>query len=314
MSSHIEENLQDEIYRLSLVPFVSAVAVAAYFIYADFLQPWSAACVVLAYGAYLYVITQRKLLPPTAEIKDSPYYLGFLLTLVALLFSFLRIKDAEYLLNAVGSAISTTLVGLVFRSILHLRDQEDLVQKQIFAELQEDIKRSATGYKRAQQKLIEVIESFVNTREELLERDKQATLKYLIAMEDFLEQLRTLQAEYFSSLSRAVEEVTPKAKESVMQIEDLNKTLVALKSGMSSASPVQAIDSLRVAANQVALTLKGLCTELESSASGFKSMHSVAGATEADLRAIDHILSDFIETAKIHIERLEPVQARVVNV
>ena len=307
MSSDQGENLQERLVHLIIAPFLAALAITSYLIYADFRQPWSAGAVVLAYSVYLIIVAERQLLPQTAEIKDSPYYLGFLLTLAALLLSFLRVNEPTYLLGAIGSALSTTFVGLVFRSILHLRDQEDLVQKQVFTELQEEIKRSATGFRRAQQKLIEVINSFVNTREELLKRDEQTTSKYLSAMEEFLEELKVLQATYFNSLSSAVEEVTPKARESIVQMEALNKELRELRAGMTSSSPVQAIDSLRLAANQAELSLGRLCSELQSSAGAFKSMQSIAGATESDLKAIDYILSDFIETAKKHIERLEPV-------
>ena len=75
---------------------------------------------MLAYSSLGF--TEKKNDTLIEQFADSIYYLGFLLTLVALIVSLVDLSEAEYSLNGVGSrfgiALATTVLGLFLRIIL----------------------------------------------------------------------------------------------------------------------------------------------------------------------------------------------------
>jgi len=75
---------------------------------------------MLAYSSLGFIEKKNDTL--IEQFADSIYYLGFLLTLVALIVSLVDLSEAEYSLNGVGSrfgiALATTVLGLFLRIIL----------------------------------------------------------------------------------------------------------------------------------------------------------------------------------------------------
>src|SRR5438132_7429202 len=128
--------------------FAGAFGVGASLIVSNTFQPWSPAVVVAFYGGLLYL--NRSRFPLTGEIKDSAYYLGFSLNLIFLFVAFRNYgpqiatnqSAVFYLIQALGSAIIATITGLIVRYALYVMDDEELIQKTVFLELQEEIKKS----------------------------------------------------------------------------------------------------------------------------------------------------------------------------
>ena len=75
---------------------------------------------MLAYSSLGFIEKKNDTL--IEQFADSIYYLGFLLTLVALIISLVDLSEAEYSLEGVGSrfgiALATTVLGLFLRIIL----------------------------------------------------------------------------------------------------------------------------------------------------------------------------------------------------
>ena len=75
---------------------------------------------MLAYSSLGFIEKKNDTL--IEQFADSIYYLGFLLTLVALIVSLVVLSEAEYSLEGVGSrfgiALATTVLGLFLRIIL----------------------------------------------------------------------------------------------------------------------------------------------------------------------------------------------------
>ena len=112
--------------------------------------------VVACYAGLLFLNRSRT--PLTGEIKDSAYYLGFSLNLIFLFVAFRNYGPqiatnqgaVQYLVQSLGSAIIATIAGLIGRYALYVMDDEELIQKQVFVELQEEIKKSVSGFRQNQ--------------------------------------------------------------------------------------------------------------------------------------------------------------------
>src|SRR6266487_45382 len=103
---------------------------------------WIAMIPVIVYGALLYIAQAFFLVSLDETVKDSPYFLGFLLTLSAI-FKALGLASGlsssgggqSSLLQAAGEAILPTLVGLFMRQALLSRDPAEDVRQAVFQSL-----------------------------------------------------------------------------------------------------------------------------------------------------------------------------------
>ena len=106
--------------------FTAALGISGFTLFAAVGQPFAPAIPILLYSAYLWL--NRDAIEGTGGevLRDSPYFLGFLLTMFALLLIFQDglaaggavAKSPVLFTQEVGSAILTTVVGLFCRQAL----------------------------------------------------------------------------------------------------------------------------------------------------------------------------------------------------
>src|SRR6476661_5307505 len=90
----------------------------------DSFTPWSPMAAVLMYGLVLLYSQRRYFVYLSDELKDSPYFMGYMLTLTALVRVFyLNMSPAgegqgRSLFNGVGSALTASAMGLLVRHML----------------------------------------------------------------------------------------------------------------------------------------------------------------------------------------------------
>ena len=302
---------------LPLFSFVGALGLGTFLVFNDILQPWSPAVLVVAYALFLFANIKR--VPLTGEIKDSAYYLGFSLNLVFLLVAFRNYGPqasgtgaVEYLIRSLGSAITATIAGLIARYALYVVDDEELVQKQVFSELQDEIKKSVAGFRQSQRSLIQGITTFIQSRQRLAEQEQAASREYLDNIEGLLKTLQTLQTSHVSALTHSVRSLEPAAELSLRQVRHINDELVQLRQSLTAAELGRTLDGVKRALGAVDASAQGVHGRFSNLSQGIdearkrlSEMAQVAPAIGADLAAVDAILVDFIEVLRHRVAALK---------
>jgi hypothetical protein len=279
---------------------------------------WAPTVVVIAYAFALFA--NRRNVPLTGEIKDSAYYLGFSFNLVFLLTAFRnygpQAADAnqtavEYLIRALGSAIAATISGLIARYALYVLDDEELVQKKVFAELQDEIKKSVSGFRQNQRALIQGINGFLETRRRLAEQEEQASRNYLDNIESLLETLKTLQTTHVETVTQSIKSLEPAAELSLRQLRHINEEFGKLREGLVVADLAKTFNEVRNSISGFDSSTQSAKARLESVAQAAElartrltQIGEGAPGIAADLNAIDTILSDFVEILRQRVAAL----------
>lgn len=197
----------------------------------DYYTPWSPALVVMFYGGILWYVQDKLFQVLNDPIRNSPYFLGFLFTLVSLFTIFLKTSESEtffnisFLSRQIGSALTTTIVGLLFRQALITFDPGEDQRVAIFQSLMEELRENASAYKQTQRELIKVLKDFVNTREELYQKEEQMSSKYLSLMSRNYEGISQLLQKYppqLNSLFKNIDDTLNEFREKI--INNITKT------------------------------------------------------------------------------------------
>ncbi len=166
--------------------FAVAGVLSAVAIFAGVGQPMLPSLPLAAYGLLLLYVQKSDMVRLGGTVKDSPYFLGFILTLIALfrvlygldLSKGLQTQGATFA-SQVGGAILTTGVGLFFRQMLISIDRSEDDTDAEFHRLADQIRRDTVEFHQAQELLAKFILEFVKTREENFTREQRAFKKYI---------------------------------------------------------------------------------------------------------------------------------------
>jgi len=158
---------------------------------------------VLVYGLLLLWAQTGHFVSLEDSVKDSPYFLGFLLTLVALLKALAAMAakltvaqgtstQSSILLKAAGAAILPTVAGLFMRQALLSRDPAEDARQAIFHSLADELRKHTVAFHTAQRQLIRLIEEFGSTRREQLDSEGRALKAYVSNLEEGVSRLTEL--------------------------------------------------------------------------------------------------------------------------
>lgn len=130
MTEHVNASttVSAKIQHHMTLAFVFFLSLGIFF---TFIHPWLPVWAVIGY--FLFGVFTAKKQRNSERFADSLYYLGFLLTLFALLYATIGDKVSEQIIQSLGTGLSTTLAGLGLRVIIiQLRetvsDQEEEAQ------------------------------------------------------------------------------------------------------------------------------------------------------------------------------------------
>jgi methyl-accepting chemotaxis protein len=163
------------------------------------------ALVVGVYGVILFLLQLRKSGEVNSTVKDSPYFLGFILTLLGLLKIFWDIGadsaagkqiDIPHLVAQAGGAILATIVGLFLRQVLWSHDKGEDERDKVFEQLSQSLKDSAVDYKQQQGELVALIQDFVKSRKRLLATEEAVHARYVSHLEQTSDVLDRFNADY----------------------------------------------------------------------------------------------------------------------
>ena len=177
---------------------------------------------VFIYGIILFWAQNKYRVALSSESKDSPYFLGFLFTLTCLLSMFLRIDLIKttppnifaVLIPQIGTALSTTIVGLIMRHIIISYDPAYSENEKLWRMATEELKENVNTYRVAQEKLIELIDDFCKTRKKLLEDEQEASKTHV-----------SLLSESTAAISKIGKQYPPKVEKIIKSFDNIQEKI-----------------------------------------------------------------------------------------
>lgn len=328
----INAYLLDLTTRRAFDLFFLAFLLGAVSIWFNFLLPWLPAIWVLVYGLVLFYAGKFLLVSHSEVTKNSPYFLGFLLTLTSLFAAFYRLTPSDvelawsYLIRQLGSALLTTLVGLPFRQFLFAYAPAQQEQDEFFRTLEEELRRSASQFRKSQTELVQLVQEFVATRESLFSEEEKASKRYVDnltraitifdqAYDGFPKQISSALsgfAKSITSMKKKMEEVGRSAQamdgnafvDIIQQLDGFRTTTAQVSKELENFRG--SVLSLRGAAQQVPVQMEALVSEAaKRSREVGTELRNTVEAIRRDLQAVDSVLNDFIRATKEHISGLQ---------
>ncbi len=283
---------------------------------------WLAMIPVVAYGVLLFVSQAFFEVSLDETVKDSPYFLGFLLTLSAIfkalgLASGLSSVSATLgtssghqssLLLAAGEAILPTLAGLFMRQALLSRDPAEDVRQAVFQSLAQELKEHSSAFVGSQRQLVRLIDDFVSTRREQFGAEERAIAAYVAGLEkstdvlgelgatvasdvkDIHRQLVDSAASLRQTLDESISTTAAATKRLASSIEEgIGGAVVSLKTGTSSVS--EHLHSMVGGLASAHHELNSLTSGLAKYNEGLQSIGTAASASSAELSKLPEKLS-----------------------
>jgi hypothetical protein len=255
---------------------------------------------IFVYGLLLWIAQQRYFVAHSPGVKNSPYVLGFAMTLVSLLSLFLRVGgelasgtvDPDLLVGQAGAAISTSIVGLLWRQALHTGDPKDAQQEELFRDLAKRLREHSLEFDNAQRNLVALIQEFVKAREELFSREEQAFQQFVNGMENgaqLLAQIHKTFPSRVSKVSEAFETALTRINEQVgASVEALTQLTETTRKGVSAVvgSSSEVVGSLRAAAAGWQEASQKLGDALTQHSTSFQGSIQTAEAAQTRLTAL----------------------------
>ena len=174
--------------RRAFVLFTCALVAGIVLIFGGWGKPFSPVVPVLVYGAILFLVQERYLVQLGPNLKDSPYFLGFILTLAEILnvvmIGFPQQNSDAFLFREIGAAILTTAMGLFGRQVLLASDQAEEAQDRIFRSIAEEVRKDTVEFHETQKVFVALVKEFVEVRETMFSDEERAFAEYLKALKD----------------------------------------------------------------------------------------------------------------------------------
>lgn len=185
--------------------FICALVPSAILIFGGWGKPFAPAIPVLLYGATLAASQDYYFVQLGPAIKDSPYFLGFILTLLEILYvvfvGFPSGDAAPFIYREIGAAIVTTAAGLFMRQLLLAGDRSEDAQDRIFRTLADEIKKDTIEFHDTQKLFVGLIKEFVQARERMFSEEEKAFAEYLGALRESAAKLGNLPKRVESTMS-----------------------------------------------------------------------------------------------------------------
>lgn len=299
--------------------------VGAAMIAADIALPLSPAFVVAGYGATLLYSEIVFLVPHADLTNNSPYFLGLLFFLTSLLrtfwttFSLTNEAQLAELIRQMGGALLATLVGLPIRQLLFAYSPSQNQQDTFFRTLEEELRRSATEFKRSQLELVGLVQEFVETRKTIFSEEERASRRYIRILEKAIALFDNGPAEYpaiiaaalgrctasletleskSQQLARAAEQISIESLTQVkLQFDSLREKSAAVSQSMADLQA--ALSGLKAQAvalpEEVGLRLRGASDDFDNARTQMKTK---AEEIQRDVGEIDRLLTDFTDLMK----------------
>jgi hypothetical protein len=273
--------------RVSIL-FVVILTIASFSIVFNIGVPAIPIAAVLVYGCILLAASLWFYVPHSEMTKNSPYFLAFMLFLVALYSIFREARGdlvRENIFPRLAAALLPTVFGLSFRQFLFALDPAQRDHDAFYRTLEEELKRNAVEFKKAQIQLVDLVENFTETRQVMLAAEEKTAQDYV----DHMRKAVAVFEESASSYPKAVlDAVTALNKRLTAVIQKLDQVIEKAAeidlTGVSRAG--EALRNLGAEVTETNVQLSALrygaqtvTRDLSDVASGVKQLVSTTGLT-----------------------------------
>jgi hypothetical protein len=328
--------------------FLCALIPSAILIFGGWGKPFSPAVPVLVYGMALAASQEYYFVQLGPTIKDSPYFLGFILTLLEILYivfvGFPGDNAGPFLYREIGAAIITTATGLFMRQVLLAGDQSEDSQDRVFRTLADEVKKDTVEFHNTQKLFVSLIKEFVQTREEMFSEEEKASAEYLRTLKEAAAKLGNLPrrvettmnalengaariAEVSATLESGLRDTADSYRRDAASIADafaaargqLNQQADALANiaGEAARRMSEFGGAVEKAASSAARSADDLTKTVGALATGIgAAQQNIGGLAEdldriaSDLRAMDQIVGDLIGILRERIAALDEKSSR----
>lgn len=254
--------------------FIASLLLGSAAIWFNFALPWLPALIVAIYGSVLLYTTKVYIISHSEMTNNSPYFLGFLLFLVSLVRTFtgISIEGADvqlgFIIRQLGSALATTIVGLPFRQLLFAYSPAQADQDLFFRTLEEELRRSATEFKRSQAELVQLLQEFVEARKSLFSDEEKASRRYVKSLERAISLFDDDLTNYPKVIAGAISASAQSASTLMDKLRELAQAVSNTDSTQITAA-IEQFESIRTSAvslSEELRNLRGSVKELQNSA------------------------------------------------
>ncbi len=190
--------------------FAVALLTSAFLIFENIGEPLSPSLPVILYGSTLFYCQKKFFLTLNTTVKDSPYFLGFILTLLGLmeiLNGGLVAQGTSTVVPRVGAAILPTVFGIFFRQLLLSWDSSDAYFDREYQSIADGLRTDAAKFRDAQARFVGLVTEFVKTREELLSGEEKVFGEYVAALKEGTSVLAKIQRNYPKRIDGLLEDI-----------------------------------------------------------------------------------------------------------
>ena len=245
------DNLRNFFFLFTILGIGSIVLVRTITLDSLIFQMTLPALVVLLYAVFVY--SKGKNIINQDQLGDSVYYLGFILTLVALIFALYDMSGdstAEAIIPKFAIALTTTVVGIFVRVFM---SQFAPAQQDVNEMSERMLSDTALSLKTQLDATTETFKGFVD---ELSRKTSETLEKNSIELSTFLkentEEFSQSSKNIIQNINNASDTLVKKSNSLEKTLENLNNTtenfsnsLSSLNSALSQSNPAQEISNLQ---------------------------------------------------------------------
>jgi biopolymer transport protein ExbB/TolQ len=189
----------------SFFVFLGAFLAGSGVLVVDFYPAYVLPIVVFSYTALLYYSQHYFFISLSEEIKNSPYFLGFLFTLTCLIHIFLNIRVGEnaassdlmnQIIQQIGTALLTTICGLIGRLLLISQDRVENEKNNLWNDTTTELKENAWAYQNSQRNLLSLVEDFTTFHRQILDSEEKVSKKHIAVLSETTATLEKLSKDY----------------------------------------------------------------------------------------------------------------------
>jgi hypothetical protein len=185
--------------------FLGAFLLGSGVLVADYHAIYVLPMIVLAYTGLLYYSQNYHFLSLSQEIKNSPYFLGFLFTLACLVQIFFNIRLGEnietgqilnQLIHQIGTALLTTICGLIGRFFIISQNGVENEKNKLWNDTTTELKENAWAYQNSQRNLLNLVEDFTTFHQQILDTEEKSSKKHIAVLSETTATLERLSKDY----------------------------------------------------------------------------------------------------------------------
>ncbi len=290
--------------------------------------PWLPALMVACFGSCLVYAEIVGHVAHSDLTKNSPYFLGFTLFLFSLFVTFTRYEhqtdqlQMAFVIRQLGASLLTTVVGLPFRQWLFAYDPSQRDQEDFYHVLEEELRRSAGEFKKAQVELVGLVEQFVETRKTLFADEQNASDQYVSNLKRVVSLFDKTFSEYPHLISSALDSST-KAVENLQarleamavavasldssqlqqveaELQKLKEQMVGLSDGVGSLT--QSVGNLTSRSNDFPIAMGQMFNSASTiAAEGLSELHTQLRVLIKEVGDVDRLISDFVRLQTLKV-------------